>query len=271
MPSKLNLKVGEKITVIDIVKGLSVKSANDAAVVAAEGLCGSVKKFCILMNKKAKNLGMRSTHFENPSGVPNKRQVVTARDIATLGMALYRDFPQYWHFLSEKSFSYRGTKHGTHCKILHWYKGTDGGKTGYTNDSGFNLLVSATKYNKSGESKRLFVVVMGGDSGKSRDFYAAKLMDRYLGDYKISSSRGAKIPDLKKAKKDLLKQVSKSEMIEQVIDEIEEVSIDSIVKSSNKSKQYFDELYQNDEDAIQIEEEIFIKPTKRHSPKKRSK
>ena len=267
MPSKLGLKVGEKITVLDIVKALIVKSANDVAVVAAEGLCGSVKNFCNLMNMKARQLGMNSTHFENPSGVPNKLQITTARDIATLGMAMFRDFPQHWHLFSLKSITYNGAKHGTHCKILHWYKGADGAKTGYICASGFNLWVTAQKYNKSGSSKRLFVVVMGGASGKSRDFYAAQLMDKYLKEYKICSSQQ---PDgMLKAKKKLLEQVSKAEMLEPVVQEEGEVALGDLLSSPDSK--YFDELYEHDEDVVKIEEEIFIKPVKHKNKYKRKR
>ena len=264
-PSKLGLKVGEKISVLDIIKSLVVKSANDSAVVAAEGLCGSVSNFCELMNRKAKMLGMKNTHFENPSGLPNPHQITTARDIATLGIAIYRHFPQYWYLFSLKSFSYKNAIHGTHSKILHWYKGADGAKTGYIDASGFNLFVTAAKYNRSGDAKRVFVVVMGESSGKIRDRYAAKLMNQYLGEYKIYAAKSSK--DSKKLS--LLAQVSKSEMLEPIIQETEEIEIAEGAKVSQARKKYFDDLYLRDEDVIQIDEEIFIESNKKHHKKKR--
>ena len=183
MPSKLNLKPGSYISVIDCVKALLVKSANDVAVVVAEGLAGSVSEFCRQMNMKAKALGMVSTHFENPSGVPNKRQVTTANDIAKLGLALYKKFPQYWNYFSLKNFTYNKIHYGTHCKILGWYKGSDGAKTGFINASGFNLWVTARRYSTDGTPKRLFAVVFGGSSGRERDFKAARLMDKFFNGY----------------------------------------------------------------------------------------
>jgi D-alanyl-D-alanine carboxypeptidase len=258
IPSKIGLKIGEKIAVLDIIKALTVKSANDAAVVAAEGLSGNVANFCRLMNQKAIKLGMRNTHFENPAGIPNSKQISTARDLAKLGMAVYRDFPQYWHLFSLKSFQYNKIKHDTHCKILHWYKGADGGKTGYVCASGFNLFVTASKYNKSGEKKRLFVVVMGRDSSKIRDLYAAQLMDKYLKSFTISSQQ----PNIKVAKDKLMEQVSKSEMLDQVIHEEEEILVSDVIKSKNVSKQYLDELYKVEEEVIEAEEEFLVKPAK---------
>ena len=99
-------------------------------------------------------------------------------------MALYRDFPQHWHLFSSKSFTHNKITHQTHCKILKWYNGADGAKTGYIAASGFNLMVTAAMKNNQGKQKRMFVVVMGGDSSKSRDMYAAELMDKYFKGYK---------------------------------------------------------------------------------------
>ncbi len=189
MPSKLNLKVGEKISVLDCIKALLVKSANDVAVVVAEGLCGSVSEFCKVMNKKAKFLGMRNTHYENPSGVPNKKQVTCANDVAILGVSLMKKFPQYWHLFSLKKFNYKEKEYDTHCKILRWYNAADGAKTGYICASGFNLWVTATKYNKAGKARRLCAVIFGERSGRERDFKAARLLDNYFQDYTIITQR----------------------------------------------------------------------------------
>lgn len=251
IPSKLNLKVGEKISVSNIIKALVVKSANDVAVVAAEGLSGSVSNFCKLMNQKSRKLGMKNTHFENPSGVPDPKQISTARDLAKLGMAIFRDFPQHWHFFSNKKFNFSGKTHNTHCKILHWYKGVDGAKTGYISASGFNLLVTASKYSKVGQEKRLFVVVMGGVSGKARDLYAAKLMDKGFNGYSITPQN----TKLKTAQKSLLEQLSKAEMLDKLIFEEDEVFV-SGSKSALKFNNLLDDLYE--EDIIEEEESILV-------------
>jgi D-alanyl-D-alanine carboxypeptidase len=271
MPSKINLRAGEKISVLDIIKALTVQSANDAAVVAAEGLCGSVGAFCHQMNRKAVTLGMRDTHFENPSGVPNKRQITTARDVMTLGMAIYRDFPKFWHFFSLKSFKYKQSTYRAHCKMLNWYKGVDGGKTGYTCASGFNLFVTANRYNKAGESRRVFAVVMGGESGKSRDLYAASLMNKYLAQYTIRDTKqAAKIPakdglgqyldSAPKRLKKAQKPVAKPSESEAVLQEEESISVQEILAAVKISMNYLDRLYAHDEDVVRIEEETLVNP-----------
>lgn len=287
-PTRLGLKVGEKIEVKNIIKALLVKSANDVAVVAAEGICGDVKKFATMMNKKAKQLGMHNTHFENSSGLPNKLQVTTARDIATLGISLFKIFPQYWYYFKLKSFQYLQTTHQTHCKILKWYKGSDGAKTGYTCASGFNLFVTAQKYNKRGDQKRLFVVVIGGNTSKARDVYSAQLMDRFFGDYKISTQNAVTISSKNKARKQnraLLSQIDKSEtkIIERILEEDEEINIEKVLDYSADEKMNINELYVYDEEFLDgsleiIDEEIIKqkskskkKITKKKTSKKRNK
>jgi D-alanyl-D-alanine carboxypeptidase len=262
IPSKLGLKVGEKISVLNIMKALTVKSANDAAVVAAEGLAGTVKNFCVLMNRKAKQLGMKNTHFENPAGTPNPKQKSTAMDLVKLGMATYRDFPQYWKLFSEKTFLHKGKQCNTHCKILLWYKWADGAKTGYINDSGFNLFVTARR-SKNGSEKRIFVVVMGEKSGKIRDLRAARLMDQYLGNCDVSPKQ----PKLESAKKSLMAQVGKSEMLDQLVHEEESILVSNVVKSSNVTADYLADLYQVDDEIIEAEEELLVKQVKKTAKK----
>ena len=198
MPSKLNLRPGSSISVDNCIKALLVKSANDVAVVVAEGLAGSVTNFCKKMNAKAKSLGMTSTHFENPSGVPHPNQITCANDIAKLGVALHKTFPQYWNLLSLKSFTYGGHKYSTHCRILNWYKGSDGAKTGFINASGFNLWVTAKRYKPDGTPRRLFAVVFGGSSGKERDFKAARLMDQFFKKYSNTETKSNLIHNTQK-------------------------------------------------------------------------
>lgn len=199
MPSKLNLRPGSSISVDNCIKALLIKSANDVAVVVAEGLAGSVTNFCRKMNAKAKSLGMMSTHFENPSGVPHPNQITCANDIAKLGVALHKTFPQYWNLLSLKSFIYGGHKYYTHCRILNWYKGSDGAKTGFINASGFNLWVTAKRYKPDGTPRRLFAVVFGGSSGKERDFKAARLMDQFFKKCNSTVSKSAITSNVQKA------------------------------------------------------------------------
>ncbi|MDR1488858.1 MAG: D-alanyl-D-alanine carboxypeptidase [Holosporales bacterium] len=268
IPTKIGLKVGEKVSVSDLIEAILVKSANDAAVVLAEGMCGSVRNFVRLMNKKAKQLGMNHTHFENASGVPDKRQITTARDMATLSIATYRHFPEYWPYFSKKEFKYRNNKHPTHCKIIRWYRGADGGKTGFTNASGFNLFVTAKKYNSEGKGKRVFVVVMGGDSSKSRDLYAATLLDKYLYGYPIATAKFIPTKPIKSNKKPLIDRIDK----EKILIEEEEITFDQILDSSIGDKESIEELYINDEEIMEfVEEEFVVKKLKGKSTRKHRK
>ncbi len=171
-PSKLGLKAGDTIRVIDLIRAISIKSANDAAVVMAEGLSGTEGKFASAMTVRARQLGMRSTTFRNASGLPNTAQRTTARDMAILGRAIIRGHPKYYFYFSESEFSYAGQHIASHNNVTMRYKGADGIKTGYINASGFNLVTSAKR-----DGKRLVGAVMGGGSAASRDNRMEELMD----------------------------------------------------------------------------------------------
>ena len=172
-PSKLGLKRGQTIRVKDAILALITKSANDAAVVVAEALGGTEIKFAQMMTKKARQIGMRRTKFRNASGLPNRRQVSTARDMATLARRLIRDFPQYYHFFGTQRFSYKRRTFRNHNKLLANYPGVDGIKTGYIRASGFNLVASTKRH-----GRRLIGVVFGGKSAKSRDRHMRRLLAR---------------------------------------------------------------------------------------------
>lgn len=140
--SKLWLKKGQKITVKQVIGALVTKSANDAATVMAEALGGSEARFGQMMTARARQLGMTRTTFINASGLPDRRQVSTARDMAKLAMALRRDFPKEFKLFSMKSFKYRGRVHRNHNRLLGKFAGTDGIKTGYVRASGYNVVIS---------------------------------------------------------------------------------------------------------------------------------
>lgn len=172
-PTKMGMTAGSTVIVRDAVMGLVTRSANDAAVLLAEALGGSEENFARLMTQKARQLGMSSTVYRNASGLPNREQVTTARDVAKLAHALLRDFPHYYPVFSVQSYVYRGRPLGNHNHMLANYPGADGLKTGYTAASGFNLVMSAVR-----DNRRLIGVVMGGDSPYQRDRLMAELMDR---------------------------------------------------------------------------------------------
>ncbi len=172
-PTKMGMAAGGTVNVRDATMALVTRSANDAAVLLAEGLAGSEEAFARLMTQKARQLGMSSTVFRNASGLPNSEQVTTARDLAKLANALLRDYPHYYAIFSVQSYPYRGRTLENHNRMLGNYDGADGLKTGYTNASGFNLVMSAVR-----DNRRLIGVVMGGSSAAQRDRTMAALMDR---------------------------------------------------------------------------------------------
>lgn len=175
-PYKFAVGVGRSITVREAVMGMIVLSTNDAAVAVAEALAGSEEAFGQMMTAKAHQLGMKSTVFTNPAGLPDPAQVTTAADMARLGLALFHNFPEEYKLFSSRTLEFRGMKFRGHNGVLAAYPGADGIKTGYTKASGYNLVTSAS----NGE-RRLVGVVLGGESAGQRDQEMMALMDRYLG------------------------------------------------------------------------------------------
>ena len=170
--SKLGLKRGATITVNMAIMALATKSANDVATVIAEGISGTEWEFAVAMTKRARALGMKHTRFKNASGLPNRKQLSSARDMGVLAMAILRDFPHYYDYFSTKSFRYNRKTHRTHNNLLNSYPGMDGLKTGYIRASGFNLVASAVR-----DGRRIIAVVFGGRTARSRDQHMVKLLD----------------------------------------------------------------------------------------------
>ncbi len=182
-PSKLGIRAGRSIRVRDAILSLVTKSANDVATAIGENLEGSEKRFARRMTKTARRIGMTRTTFRNASGLPDRRQMTTARDMATLGLRLQRDFPRYYKFFAIKRFSYAGRRYGSSNKLLGRIQGVDGIKTGYTRASGFNLTSSARR-----GKKRIVAVVMGGRTGKARNRYMTALIKRMFAKKRLASS-----------------------------------------------------------------------------------
>jgi D-alanyl-D-alanine carboxypeptidase len=172
-PSKLGLIPGETVPLRDLILGLVTRSANDAAAVIAENLAGSEANFARYMTWKARQLGMNHTWFQNASGLPDPGQRTTARDIARLSLALYYNFPREYRYFSTQEFHFRGHEINTHNRLLEWYQGADGIKTGFINASGFNVATSAVR-----NGRRLIGVIMGGQSARIRDLQMASLLDQ---------------------------------------------------------------------------------------------
>ncbi|MEG6509764.1 D-alanyl-D-alanine carboxypeptidase [Methyloligella sp. 2.7D] len=171
-PTKLGLKPGSTIRVEDAIKALVTKSANDMAAAIGENLAGTESNFARIMTEQAHRLGMHNTVFKNASGLPNNAQVTTARDMAILGERVMRDYPEYYHYFSLKSFSYKGVTYRNHNHLLGNYRGTDGIKTGYIRASGFNLTASVQR-----DGKHLLAVVLGGSTSRGRDATMRYLLD----------------------------------------------------------------------------------------------
>ena len=172
-PTKMGFKVGTVVTVDNAIKMMMVKSANDMAVLLAEGVAGSVDAFSAEMNANARRLGMTQSNFVNPNGLPADEQVVSARDLAILARALIGEFPEYddyWHLPGIK-FGRRVIRN--YNKLLDLYPGADGMKTGFICASGFNLVATATR-----NGRRLIAVVLGAPSASVRTYHAAKLLEQ---------------------------------------------------------------------------------------------
>jgi D-alanyl-D-alanine carboxypeptidase (penicillin-binding protein 5/6) len=170
-PTKLGVRAGESVSVEEAMDGMATKSANDMAVAMAEKLGGTESRFAALMTLRAQELGMQNTHFVNASGLPDSRQISSARDIAILSRAVMRDYPQYYKLFSLQEFRFRGQVMANHNHLLGRMQGVDGLKTGFTNASGFNLAVSAVR-----DNRRLIAVVMGGPTTALRDQNAEDLL-----------------------------------------------------------------------------------------------
>ncbi|MFG1424118.1 serine hydrolase [Roseixanthobacter liquoris] len=170
-PSKLNVRAGSTIDVEDAIKAIVTRSANDVAVVIAETVGGTEERFADMMTRKAHALGMSRTNFENANGLPNPRQVTTARDLSVLGRAIQERFPRQYKYFATRSFTYKGETIGNHNRLLGRIDGVDGIKTGYTRASGFNLLTSVHR-----DDRYIIGVVLGGSSASSRDARMASLI-----------------------------------------------------------------------------------------------
>ncbi len=181
-PSKLGVEEGDDIALIDAIKSLITRSANDIAIAIAEHIAGSEEQFAALMTQRARAIGMKASTFKNASGLPIESQVTTARDMVTLGLRLHDDFPRHYALFSIRDFRYAGRSHANHNTMLNGYEGTEGIKTGYTQASGFNLVASVKR-----NSKHVMGAVFGGASAASRNQTMRTLLNIAL--FKASSTK----------------------------------------------------------------------------------
>jgi D-alanyl-D-alanine carboxypeptidase len=172
-PSKMGFRPGTQVTVENALYMMLVRSANDMAVVLAEGVGGSIDGFSEQMNQTAQRLGMTQTSYVNPNGLPADGQITSARDLAILARAIIRDLPEYEYFVHTPSIRFGRRVTQNFNKLIGRYPGADGFKTGFICASGYNLVASATR-----NGKRLIAVVLGASSGKMRAVRAAQLLER---------------------------------------------------------------------------------------------
>ena len=174
-PSKIGVGAGNSITIEQAIYALVTKSANDVATAVGETLGGTESNFARQMTRKARQLGMKRTTFRNASGLPNREQRTTARDMARLGLALREHHGKYYGYFSTRSWRFGKTRYPNHNRLLGNVRGVDGIKTGYIRASGYNL-VSSVKSN----GRSIVAVVIGGRTGASRNAQMKKLIAGYL-------------------------------------------------------------------------------------------
>lgn len=176
--SKMFVSLGEQVKVEDLIRGMIIQSGNDACIVLAEGIAGSEEAFAERMNEEARRLGLTGSNFRNASGWPDPDHYMTARDLAILAKRLIDDFPEYYKYYSEKSFTYgvdaKGTpiRQGNRNPLLYKNTGADGIKTGHTEAAGYGLTASAVR-----DGRRIIMVLNGMPSMRNRAEESERLLD----------------------------------------------------------------------------------------------
>lgn len=173
--SKMYFKPGSKLTLDSALKLLLVKSANDVAVAIAETVGGTLDEFIVMMNGEAARLGMTSTHFINPHGLPGKGQYSTARDLAVLALQLKREFPEHAGYFALEGVSTGKKNYANFNMLVGRFDGADGMKTGFICAAGFNQVSSATR-----NGRTVISVVLGSDSLAGRADDSAELLQKGL-------------------------------------------------------------------------------------------
>ena len=169
----LGLRPGQRISMRNLIRAAALRSANDASVVIAEAISGSVEDFARRMTRTARAMGMSNTTFQNPHGLTQSGHISSARDMTILGRQLFFDYPQYFNIFSRRSEQAGSTTiANTNRRFLDAYQGADGIKTGYTRAAGFNLTASARR-----GDKHIIATMFGGTSTAARNAHVAELLD----------------------------------------------------------------------------------------------
>lgn len=170
--SRMFIKVGSTVKVDDLIRGVAIQSGNDATVALAEGAAGSEEAMVERMNIRAQELGMKNSHFMNVTGLPDPNHYSTPRDLALLAQHLITDFPEYYHYFSEKEFTWNKIHQPNRDPLLGKVAGADGIKTGHTEIAGYGLIGSAER-----NGRRIIMVANGLPTEKARAEEGAKLME----------------------------------------------------------------------------------------------
>jgi serine-type D-Ala-D-Ala carboxypeptidase (penicillin-binding protein 5/6) len=181
--SNMFVPLGAQVKVDDLLRGMIIQSGNDACVVLAEGLAGSTDAFVEEMNKAAQRLGLKNTHFANVDGLPDPEEYTTPRELAMLALHVIKDYPEYFHYDSEKEFTYNGIRQGNRNPLLYKDLGADGMKTGHTEEAGYCLTATVLR-----NGRRVIMVLAGMPSIKVRASESERLIEwayREFQDYKI--------------------------------------------------------------------------------------
>ncbi len=190
--SKMFVPIGGRIKIDDLLKGVIIQSGNDACLVLAEGLAGSEEAFVEIMNQKAKEIGIKDSHFANVDGLPSPDHWMTARDLATLSIRTIQDFPEYYHYYSEMGYEYNNIKQGNRNPLLYKGVGADGLKTGHTEEAGYSLTAAVKR-----DDRRIILVLGGLPTMKARAQESERLIDwafREFNNYKLFAA-GDKVED----------------------------------------------------------------------------
>ena len=178
--SKTFLEPNDTVTLNDLLQGIVVQSGNDACVVVAEGFSGSTDAFAVEMNEKAQKLGLKNTHYTNPHGLTDEKHYTSARDLAILSKSLIETHPEFYHYFSQKEFTYNKIRQSNRNFLLNDAGlGVDGLKTGHTEAAGYGIVVSASRKNS-----RLIAVVNGLSSSRGRIEEARKLLSYGFANFK---------------------------------------------------------------------------------------
>ena len=170
--STMFVGINTQVPVEDLIRGIVVQSGNDACIVVAEGLAGTEEAFVELMNKRAAELGLEHSHFRNSHGLEDPNHKMTVRDLLKLAEHIYREYPEYYHYFSEKEFVFNGIKQENRNPLIYKNIGVDGLKTGHLSVSGFGVVISAQR-----DGRRIFMVLHGMEDMQQRSDEATNMVE----------------------------------------------------------------------------------------------